>query len=980
MLTTYTSKPTDLSCRPHSAHTQHVLTQRLLSRTVKLAIATILFGTAQVHAQDNGVAAKTDAPAADATAPAKSKTLDAVVVTGSRIRRVDVETANPVVTLDRAQITATGKATLGDLVQDLPSIAGSATNASTNSGGGTGAATISLRGLGDKRTLILVNGVRLAYNDVNSIPANMIDRIEVLSDGASAIYGSDAIGGVVNFILRDRYDGVQFTTDFGESRHSDGFRRSFTLTAGHTGEKGSIVAGLAHHTIDPVQAANRDFSRDALNLSDGQVVYSGSSANPAGAITLPGSLAAQLGCTSRVSLNKGVSGATSLDDYHCYSRADTYNYQRDNILQTPQERNSFFVLGKYKLADHIEAYANLYYTKTHSDSEIAPIPIFANGDNFLVSANNYYNPFGVNFGTDRTTGDNYGSYNTRITTLGRRRYVYNTYNTQFNPGLRGSFGDSSWQWDADVNYGKMRQKSINYGFLDYTKLEQGLGPSFLSGNGTVTCGTAANPIAGCTPINLFNVGDPATIAALKAVQVNPVATTDYTVKQFEANANGELFTLPAGTVNLAAGVSYRKESTSTRTDPNAVADLDGLCGVVEFCTTVLSGSFNVKEAYAETLVPLLADKPFVHSLNLTVGTRFSDYSTAGTTTNSKVALEWRPLENLLLRGTVSQVFRAPNISELYAGIGGDSPTVNDPCNFYTGGHGAACANVPTDGSYQQSNPQIGAKTSGAVAAGYQLKPEKGKSFDVGLVYDPQWLNGLSLSADVWRIDLNDTITSISAQTVLNQCYGNGASPFCSFIHRLNTGEINYVAEPTVNLGALSTKGVDSSIAYRFDENRFGRFNVSLNNTYIARYDINPVPGDPTSVTIHNAGKYTYAYGDFPRWRSLAMLNWSRGPWSASWRLRYIGRTQIGSADERQQLSADTDQSAVVRKIGAYTYNSVQVGYNFEKWHTRLDLGIDNIADKQPPLFYQNNVTNSNTDVATYDVMGRYYWARATVTF
>ncbi|MFC4764805.1 TonB-dependent receptor [Dyella koreensis] len=957
------------SCRPSAP-----LAQRVLSYTVRIALSSILLGAAaHAYAQDASVNSEGSNPEA-------AKNLEGVTVTGSRIRRVDVETANPVVTIDRSQIAATGKATLGDLVQDLPSIAGNATNASTNSGGGTGAATISLRGLGDKRTLILVNGVRLAYNDVNSIPSNMIDRVEVLSDGASAIYGSDAIGGVVNFILRDRFDGVQFTTDFGESRHSDGFRRNFTLTAGHTGANGSIVAGISHHSIDAVQAGNRGFSRDALNLTDGQVVYSGSSATPVGSITLPSALAGQLGCSSRVSLNPGVTGATSLSDYHCYSRADTYNYQRDNILQTPQERNNFFVLGRYKLADHLEAYVNLYYTKTQSDSELAPIPIFANGDNFLVSADNYYNPFGVNFGTDRATGNSYGNYNTRITTLGHRRYVYNTYNTQINPGLRGSFGDSSWQWDADINYGNMRQKSINYGFLDYAKLEQALGPSFLSSSGAVTCGTAANPIANCTPINIFNVADPSTIAALKAIQVNPVATTRYTVKQFEANANGDLFALPAGTVNLAVGMSYRKESTSTRTDPGAVADLNGLCGVVEFCTTVLSGSFNVKEAYAETLIPLLADEPWAHSLNLTVGTRYSDYSSAGNTTNSKVALEWRPIENLLLRGTVSQVFRAPNINELYAGIGGDSPTVNDPCNFYTGGHASACANVPTNGSYQQANPQIGAKTSGAIAAGYQLKPEKGKSFDFGVVYDPQWLPGLSLSADVWRINLNDTITSISAQTVLNQCYSNASSPFCSFIHRLNTGDIDYVAEPTVNLGSLSTKGVDSSIAYRFDQTRFGRFNVSLNNTYVARYDINPNPADPSSVTIHNAGKYTYAYGDFPRWRSLAMLNWSLGPWSASWRVRYIGRTQIGSADENQQLSADTDRSAVVRRIGAYTYHSIQAGYNFEKWHTRLDLGIDNIADKQPPLFYQNNVTNSNTDVATYDVMGRYFWARATLTF
>ncbi|MBT2118061.1 TonB-dependent receptor [Dyella sp. LX-66] len=947
---------------------------RALSLAVRLAIAGTAFGlVAPGFAQD--------APPGDTADPQKAKSLETVTVTGSRIRRVDVETANPVVTLDRAQIAATGKATLGDLVQELPSIAGNATNANTNNGGGTGAATISLRGMGDKRTLILVNGVRLAYNDVNSIPANMIDRVEVLSDGASAIYGSDAIGGVVNFILREHFSGVQLSGDFAQSSRSDGIRRNFALTAGQGNERGSIIAGLGHQSLDAVSARDRSFSHDALNLTGGKVIVSGSSATPYGSITLPSAQAKALGCSSRVALNPGVSGATTPGDYHCYGVADSYNYQGDNILQTPQKRDQFFVLGKYKLNDKLEAYANLYYTKTQSESQIAPVPVFANGDNFIVSKDNYYNPFGVDFGTDRVSGANNGDFNTRFTTLGYRRYIYNTYNLQVTPGLRGSFGDSSWQWDAAFNYGKVRQKSVNYGFLDYAGFQQGLGPSYLdASSGKVTCGTPGNPIAGCTPINIFNVNDPTTIAALKNIQRNPVTTTAYTVKQFEANANGGLFDLPAGTVNLATGFSYRKESTSTRTDPLAVADLNGLCGVVEFCSSVLAGSFNVKEAYAETLIPLLSGKPWAQALNLTLGARWSDYSSAGRSTNSKLAVEWRPIDNLLLRGTVSEVFRAPNINELYGGIAGDAPTVNDPCNGYTGGHPQACASVPTDGSYRQANPEISAKTSGSLAAGYQLKPEQGKSFDFGVVYDPQWVPGLSLSADVWRINLNDTITAISAQTVLNQCYANPASPFCSFIHRFASGAINYVAEPTVNLGALSTKGVDGSVAYRFNTERYGRFNLRLDTTYVARYDVNPDPSDATSVTIHNAGRYTYAYGNFPRWRGLATLNWAQGPWSASWRLRYVGRTQVGSPDARQQLSADLTVPSVVRTVGAYAYHSVQLGYEVKSWRTRFDIGVDNLADKQPPLMYQNNVNNSNTDVATYDVMGRYYWARATLTF
>lgn len=947
------------------------------ARRLSLAIASVLA---------SAVAAPAFAQDAAPSGGDATQTLDSVVVTGSRLRRVDTETANPVVTVSAEQIAATGKATVGDLLQELPSIAGNATNPYTNNGGGTGASTVSLRGLGDKRTLVLVNGIRLAYNDVNAIPASMIERVEVLSDGASAVYGSDAIGGVVNFILREKFEGVQFSSDFGTSWKSDGNRRNFALTAGKAWDRGSLVAGVSYHDIDPVSAGARGYSKDALYLIDGQSVKQGSSATPTGSINFnDGSdaskaLAARHGC-SRVTLDGGVSGTPGQGDFHCYSAtADSYNYQPFNLLQTPQKRTNAFVLGSYRLTDNVEAYVNTWFSKTESASVIAPIPIFANGDNFLVSADSYYNPFGVNFGTDRATGTSYNDFNTRITSLGNRRYQYDTYNFQATAGLRGGFGESSWRWETALNYGRVRQKSTNYGFLDYAKFNQAVGPSFMDSDGTVKCGSAGNAIAGCTPINVFNINDPSNTAALESMVVDPVVTSIYTVKQFEANANGDLFDLPAGTASLAAGLSYRKEETTTHADPLWTADENGLCGVIEYCGSVLNGGFNVKEAYAEALFPLLKDLPGVSSLNVTIGTRFSDYSSVGSKTNSKLSIEYRPVEDLLLRGTVSQVFRAPNISELYAGVAGDAATANDPCNGYTGGHEAACANVPTDGSYQQADGQVSGKASGAAVAGYQLKPETGKSYDVGFVYDPHWIEGLSLSADWWRIDLEDTITTVSAQTVLNQCYANSASAFCALIHRNGNGTINYIAEPTVNLGKLWARGIDFNLTYRLPESAWGRFTAGLTGTYLTRYDILPDTTDPSTVTIHNVGKYTYSYGNFPRWRGLATLGWNLGDWSASWRVRYVGKTQIGSSDLEQSLSADSGAPGVVREIGSYVYHNLQAGYDFTPWHLRFEVGVDNITNKQPPLYYANNVNNANTDVATYDLLGRYYWGRVTVKF
>jgi outer membrane receptor protein involved in Fe transport len=947
----------------------------LIARAIHAALAIGLIGSSTLYAQDATPPPATATQDTSDATPTKAKNLEAVTVTGSLIRRVDTETSNPVVTIDSSQIAASGKPTLGDLVQQLPSMAGNATNPNIDNGGGTGQSAVSLRGLGTNRTLMLVDGRRLAYEDVNSIPANMVERIEVLSDGASSVYGSDAIGGVVNFILKDHYQGVQLSTDYGVSSHGDGNRRNFSILAGLSEKRFSLIVGATHQTQNEIGASARDYSANALALKNGEVVKLGSSATPTGLI--------ENADGTYVTLNQGVSGITSLSDYHTYTSADSYNYQPYNLIQTPQDRTNLSLRGTFKISEHTEAYLDTFYTKTSSASIIAPVPIFANSDDFLISKDNYYNPFGVNFGTDRTTGESYNDFDTRLTSLGNRDFATQTYDLQITPGIRGSFGDSSWQWNADFNYGRVKQKTENNGFLDYAAFEQAVGPSFLSSSGVVTCGTAANPIANCTPINIFNINDPTTIAALKKLVVNPVTSYDYTMRQFELGANGELFDLPAGAINLAAGLSYRHESQVDGTDtPSATAISEGpyagLCGVIEDCGSVLSGGYSVKEAYAETLIPLLANQPFFYSLNLDIGTRYSDYSLSGKTTNSKIALEWRPISDLLLRGTVSQVFRAPNISELYSGTSGGAYAATDICDGYTGGHPQACVNVPTDGSFQQVNPQIGVRSSGSVPAGYDLKPEYGKSFDFGVVYDPHWLPGLSLSADAWRIHLNDTIVDgLDPTTIMNECYYS--DKLCSLINRSGNGQISYIDLPTVNLGETWASGIDSTVQYSFATDHYGKFNVSLNSTYMQRYDVDTAPGDTSVPITHCAGSYCPVYGEFPRWRGLATLNWSQGPWSASWTIRYIGRTKVGSADLSQGYSADEVINGVVHDIGAYAYNNVSASYAFAKYHTTVSVGIDNLSDKQPPMFYQWG-SNGNTDAYTYDLIGRYYWMRATLSF
>jgi len=966
-----------------------------LSSAVRLALslgAVATVGTISAQAQT-------------ATDQQKSQSLETIVVTGSNIRRVDVETANPVVTVDRAQIEKSGKVTLGDLIQQLPAMAGAATNPNVNNGGGTGASTISLRGLGSQRSLLLINGHRVAtqLQDLNMIPASSVERIDVLTDGASAIYGSDAIAGVVNVITRTNYQGAEFEADYGISDHDDGERKGFRFLFGQSTDKGSIMAGVNYNHQDAISAANRDYSKNALYVYQGSFYLGGSSRTPTGTVSLPANLKAQFGC-SRVTRNAGAAGS-SLSDYHCYDPStEAFNYQAiGNYDLTPSERTGLFVLGNYKLTDNVEAYMEVFHNKTTSKSQIAPLPLDAQTDAFVISEQNYYNPFGTAFGQDPLTGTFYKEYRERLLTLGTRRFDFQTSHDLVTAGFKGTIGDTSWSWNGDFSYGHLSQELHEFGFIDYSLLKNQLGPSFQDTDGVIKCGTPGNVLAGCVPLNIFNINDPNTISELSSAQQNPFRHFLYQTKSEEVSANGNLFDLPAGPMQLAIGGSHRKEYLNTQADSSLEGHLNNagslVCHVSQsICSGSGTGSYNVREAYAELLVPLLKDMPFAHSLNLDLGDRYSKYNLFGNTNNWKVALEYRPIEDLLLRGTVSKVFRAPLLSDLYRGAAGSSPTATDPCNNLAPGEtNAACQYIvgpfQSTGTSQVNAVSLGSTRFAPFTA--KLQPENGKSFDYGFVYDPHWIEGLSVSGDVWRISLDNLITggAGSAQLILNTCYdlskNNGiVSPLCTLITRIPNGEsqgqIGTIYETNFNIGHLSTKGVDLAGHYRWSGTPFGNFNFGLQTTYIAQYDVND-----GLFTQGIAGHFDKSFGNFARWRALANVDWNWGPWNATWQARYIGHVTIGYANSNLGPSADqcgcypengSPNAIPIYHYGSFTYHNISGGYTIEPLNTSVQVGVDNAGDKKPPIFFQQNVINANTDVNTYDTAGRFYWAKVTVKF
>lgn len=958
----------------------------------------------------SGVANAQDTNSGQSAQPEKAKAvlLQSVVVTGSHIRRVDLETANPVISVDRAAIVATGDVNVGQLMQDLPSMTGGVTNPQVNNGGGRGAATISLRGLGSTRSLILVDGQRVLSSDTNSIPAAMIERIDVLKDGASAIYGSDAIGGVVNFITRKNYQGAQYTANIGQSSRADGRQKGYTFTFGQTSDNGSIIGGIGYNKTDGVLASQREFSRNALSLlgKPGQPIKAfvgGSGYSPYGDFQIPSSGPvhdAFAGCDSNhLARNPDASGMNPISDYHCYQNSgassDKYNYATVNLIMTPQERTNAFVLGTYKLSDNVSAYLNAYYTKTRASSQIAP-SVYGTPGGVNISADNYYNPFGVEYSSTAN------QFLLRLAAIGNRGGANAVDVGQISTGIKGLFTvfNQQWNWNVGMDYG---HESFGHLTLNYPNLGKlYTGPSFLdSATGQVTCGTAGNPTNGCdASFNPFNSQSPNSVAALRASSA-PSLNNEYDQEKiWRADASGGLFDLPAGTVELAIGANYRQEHSKTIIGPLANIDpTTGTCVLGSGCSSGLQGGFNVKEGFTELFVPILQGVPFVSSLNITIGDRYSRFSSFGSTNNKEFKVEWRPVSDLLLRGTVAEVFRAPNITEVFDGVGNDAPRItSDPCTGYTGNPvNPACVNVPTDGSFVNNDVRNATQSttlgSGSNYAGFPIKPESGKSFDLGAVYSPSWAEGLSGSVDVWHVYLNNIITTVGLQSLLDLCSA-GQTVYCQYLHRIPTGaQQGQIAattlEPTGNLGTVNVGGIDTFLGYKLNTDSLGRFDFQLNATYLKYFNQQTAPGTSGNVTFHDAG-HVLPFGQpcaggseclYPRWRANGTTRWQLGNWSARWQVRYIAGFRMGSPSPSQDVHpAGGALKGVFFDYGATLYHNISAGYEIKPLNTRLDIGVNNVFNKQPPILYANNANNGNSVAGVFDYLGRYYWARVTVSF
>ena len=898
---------------------------------------------------------------------AQEAELEQIVVTGSRIRRVDDATASPVFTLDRSAITETGVATMGDLLQQIPSVSGAATNPQVNNGGGTGASAVELRGLGTQRTLVLLNGRRLGNYEnanqgvnVNVIPTNLVERVEVLKEGAGALYGSDAVGGVVNFVTRTDFDGVEVGYDSGQSSRGDGEGHTVNVAWGTRGERGSMAISGTYQKQDEISAGDRSFAKEALYFYT-YIFPGGSSRTPTGRIFLPDGNSFDCGSVTRID---GAAGDT-LDDYRCFTGTDFYNYQPFNLVLTPQERASLFTQANYEVSDDVEAYAEVLYNHTTSGFQIAALPFDSRSDTVVIPAENVFNPFGVDFGSDGETAFNQALW--RLEGLGNRSSKVNTHTAQATLGARGRLGLGNWEWDAYGSYASVDQDSRIEGYLFKPLLQPAFGPNFVDSDGTVRCGTPAAPIPNCVPINPFNLETEQSVDALRAIGAGYNTNYSYAQTVVSVAFNGDVIDLPAGPMKAAVGYDYIDQDGSFDTDFNTEAQppLYNQCQLSnETCSGDSRGRYYSNSVFAELFIPILKDLPGAQALNLTAGVRYSDYSKFDDSTDTTFKLEWRPIGDLLVRGSYAEVFRVPTIYDLYQAPASSASQFNDPCVGLTAAdvagnpnYASLCENVPLNGSFEQPNSQI----DGLLLGNDQLEPETGEVITYGIVYDPSWADGLSINVDFWDYSLENVITQLDVNTIADQCLQTGLDEWCGLISRFGDGQIFQIRQPTANFGKLDTSGVDIGVRYIWRGTSVGDFRFSVDATYIDKYDSVVFPGtEPLKV----AGTYDRQYGNYAEWRGIAAVGWALEPFTALVSARYIDSLKLLDPDGQPGIQPPLN-------VPSKTYVDLSVGYTF--WENfRAQVSVDNITDEKPPILYQNNVLNSNTDVSTYDLIGTYY--------
>jgi outer membrane receptor protein involved in Fe transport len=967
-----------------------MFTNSKLAKSIRLAMAVGVASTAMIA---SNAAFAQEAPSAEDEA-----SLEKISVTGSRIKRIDVESASPVTIIGRADLEVAGITDVGAFLQSIPSMSGSPIGTTTNNGG-NGSVQIDLRGLGTARTLTLVNGKRVVDGgDFQAIPSAMIEQVEILKDGASAVYGADAVSGVVNIVTRRDFTGIEITGQTSDWNNTDGGGQdSLSFIAGKQFDEGNFIFGAER--VEQTEAFQRDTPWDFMQ--DSFYIYPGGCEAQ---VAAPYDGTPQGGCypigSSRIPesrlpfYSQGLfligDPATSPNEVGLMVPHDgrTYNYAPVNYLQTPYERTNVFAQGDFEITDSIRFNAEFRGNQRTSAQQLAPLP-FTGGDPMYngfyddpasgetvaftgVSQDNYYlrravDTYNTANGTSLVYEPVVNPRRRMIETNRRFEQVVTQY--QWSAGLEGEIGDDM-SWDVFVNEGHRNNTGQDFGQFAGSRLANALGPSAdLNNDGAPECYQDVNNpgtlIVGCVPLNLFgggvvDAGGSPTLTTLTQEMLDYVSldTIDsITLDQRTAGANitGIAMELPGGDLGWSVGYSYWKQDLAIILD--SAKTIGAVTGNVGAST---NGTLVNNALFAEFYAPVFDNGE--QSLAIKGGVRYDDWTEFGGNSTYQIGVEFTALADLKLRSTYGTVFRAPSIGNLFGGQVDSFPGYVDPCVPNAGATLApGCAQVGV-----QLDSQVLAKVGGNP----NLVPEEGDTLTVGLVWNPEiGDHNFTFIADYWAINLDKGISSLGVQFTLDDCYLNQNQSACALVTRNADYSIGQIIDASLNVAEESAAGIDTEFRWNYPS-EMGDLRATLLWTHLLEREQVQFAGNPVDdfIGTNNAG-----LGVFAEDKANITFQWTLGDWSISYLGEYISGLESGTGFGFPD--ANEPDGLYKQQIDAQYYSDIVASYTYDS--VTVTAGITNITDEAPPYI---DTGSAKSDPATYRLFGQGYYVRLKWTF
>jgi iron complex outermembrane recepter protein len=938
-----------------------------------------------------------EAPLETTAAPAAETGSDEVseemIITGSRISRNKKEQFAQVAVVSAKEIKASGATTIDEVLNKLPSLTLQGMNRQNNNGG-NGLAFIDLRNLGTSRTLVLINGKRFVSSgefgsgvDMNNIPVAMIERIEVLLDGASAIYGSDAIGGVVNIILKKDFEGVQVDVGGGLSTHGgDGKNMTASVTMGGNHKHGNAALNVTYTHQSEVEQKNRSWAKNPVM----DEYYVRDENGKQHVVRDYGSFNTKDGVISSWNddyySNNGNWESIYTPDYSDLNdtfKSTMYNFGADQWLIGRMDRLSLTTLADYKLGSHATAYLEGTYTFRKSSNQMAPQPLGATTyypEGPTIPITNPYLPSNV-VAAEGAMGSEYFWFYRRMVEAGDRVFENEASTYRFVVGLQGDFIKDRLGYDVYASTSRSMNSYIMRNAIDLGRVIETLDPA--------AC--AANP--NCPGVgNYFGQGN-LQPAVLDYIRYDELSSTTWNMIDTGLSLNSKLVQIPfGGWLSAALGAEFRWEKGSNLPE-GMVTQGYSQSNLLD----PTQGSYNAQEFFGEISIPILKNKPAFHALTADIAGRLSVYDTFGAQFTYRTGLSWAPIPDFTLRGVYSTAFRAPSISDLYGGATDSYLEVNDPCdgwdsldpsstlyqNCQASGAGPGFMQTSTQiRTNIGSNPNLNAETARIVNAGVVITP----------TFIPQAAGDLILSTDFYRINIESAIASLDPQTIVDECYNSpdmSTNYYCQFIdERSPTGDINGLNAIALNISEVETYGLDLSASYMIPLPRELAINLGWDGNILLKYSEYNKVADKTEESAGTIGSADVTGGSFAKLRWIFNLGLGSERWNLTNRLRFIGRAELFGLDDLKKSAADEADAAVAagditaaqrddyyadllpptKGVDPIAYWDIVVTYNVASWD--FTLGVDNILDTDPPFVLDASV---NTNVQTYDFMGRYIY-------